>query len=188
VARRTALARAFRVVRVRDPSAPHGILRAGARGSARARRSLPPSALGPAGGSGRRGSAAPRPDVPVPADGRPPRGREAPGVLQSRRDRRRGDRRAVPSRSPGRPIRSHCFVLHVQGSGRLRLADGSMVGVGYAGSNGRPYSSLGRTLASRGLLPRARRHSPTSAATSRASRPRSATRSSRRTSATRSSA
>ena len=45
------------------------------------------------------------------------------------------------------------FVLHVQGSGRLRLADGSTVGVGYAGSNGRPYSSLGRTLVSRGLLP-----------------------------------
>jgi len=45
------------------------------------------------------------------------------------------------------------FVLHVQGSGRLRLADGSIVGIGYAGSNGRPYSSLGRTLVSRGLLP-----------------------------------
>ena len=45
------------------------------------------------------------------------------------------------------------FVLHVQGSGRLRLADGSTIGVGYAGSNGRPYSSLGRTLVSRGLLP-----------------------------------
>jgi len=45
------------------------------------------------------------------------------------------------------------FVLHVQGSGRLRLADGSMVGVGYAGSNGRPYSSLGKTLVARGALP-----------------------------------
>jgi membrane-bound lytic murein transglycosylase A len=45
------------------------------------------------------------------------------------------------------------FVLHVQGSGRLRLADGSTVGVGYAGSNGRPYSSLGRTLVARGALP-----------------------------------
>jgi len=45
------------------------------------------------------------------------------------------------------------FVLHVQGSGRLRLADGSVVGVGFAGSNGRPYSSLGRTLVKQGLLP-----------------------------------
>jgi membrane-bound lytic murein transglycosylase A len=48
------------------------------------------------------------------------------------------------------------FVLHVQGSGRLRLADGSMVGIGYAGSNGRPYSSLGRTLVARGVLPEGR--------------------------------
>ena len=45
------------------------------------------------------------------------------------------------------------FVLQVQGSGRLRLADGSVVGVGFAGSNGRPYSSLGKTLVKRGLLP-----------------------------------
>jgi len=45
------------------------------------------------------------------------------------------------------------FILHVQGSGRLRLADGTIVGVGFAGSNGRPYSSLGKTLVSRGLLP-----------------------------------
>jgi membrane-bound lytic murein transglycosylase A len=44
------------------------------------------------------------------------------------------------------------FVLHVQGSGRVRLADGSMVAIGYAGSNGRPYSSLGRTLVARGAL------------------------------------
>jgi membrane-bound lytic murein transglycosylase A len=45
------------------------------------------------------------------------------------------------------------FVLHVQGSGRLRLGDGSTIGIGYAGSNGRPYSVLARTLVSRGLLP-----------------------------------
>ena len=45
------------------------------------------------------------------------------------------------------------FVLHVQGSGRLRLADGTLVGVRYAGSNGRPYTSLGQTLVARGLLP-----------------------------------
>jgi membrane-bound lytic murein transglycosylase A len=45
------------------------------------------------------------------------------------------------------------FVLHVQGSGRLRLGDGRVVSVRYAGSNGRPYTSLGRTLIARGLLP-----------------------------------
>jgi len=44
------------------------------------------------------------------------------------------------------------FTLHVQGSGRLRLDDGRVVGVRFAGSNGRPYTSLGRTLVARGLL------------------------------------
>jgi membrane-bound lytic murein transglycosylase A len=45
------------------------------------------------------------------------------------------------------------FVLHVQGSGIVRLVDGMRIGVRYAGTNGRPYRSLGRTLAARGLLP-----------------------------------
>jgi membrane-bound lytic murein transglycosylase A len=45
------------------------------------------------------------------------------------------------------------FVLHVQGSGRLRLPDGRTFAVRYAGSNGRPYTSLGRTMIARGLLP-----------------------------------
>jgi membrane-bound lytic murein transglycosylase A len=45
-------------------------------------------------------------------------------------------------------------VLHVQGSGRLRLPDGRVVGVRFAGSNGRPFQSLGQALVARGLLPR----------------------------------
>ena len=44
------------------------------------------------------------------------------------------------------------FVLHVQGSGRLRLQDGREVGVRYAGTNGRPYRGLARTLRERGLV------------------------------------
>jgi membrane-bound lytic murein transglycosylase A len=44
------------------------------------------------------------------------------------------------------------FLLHVQGSGLLRLADGTRLGVRYAGTNGRPYRSLGQTLVERGLL------------------------------------
>lgn len=43
-------------------------------------------------------------------------------------------------------------VLHVQGSGRLRLDNGRVVGVRYAGTNGRPYRSLGQTLLARGVL------------------------------------
>lgn len=44
------------------------------------------------------------------------------------------------------------FMLHVQGSGLLRLADGRRVGLRFAATNGRPFRSLGRTLISRGLL------------------------------------
>jgi len=46
------------------------------------------------------------------------------------------------------------FFLHVQGSGRVRLQDGRIVRVGFAGSNGRPYRSLGRHMVRLGLLER----------------------------------
>jgi len=41
------------------------------------------------------------------------------------------------------------FFLHIQGSGRVRLDDGSLVGVGYADQNGHPYRSIGRELIKR---------------------------------------
>lgn len=44
------------------------------------------------------------------------------------------------------------FSLHVQGSGQLLLPDGSRIAARYAGTNGRPYSSLGRALIDRGYL------------------------------------
>ena len=44
------------------------------------------------------------------------------------------------------------FVLHIQGSGLIRLPDGSSVRVGYAASNGRPYRPIGRYLIDRGFL------------------------------------
>jgi len=44
------------------------------------------------------------------------------------------------------------FVLHVQGSGRVILPDGAVVRIGYAGSNGWPYRSIGRALIDRGAL------------------------------------
>jgi membrane-bound lytic murein transglycosylase A len=46
------------------------------------------------------------------------------------------------------------FFLHVQGSGRVRLEDGSSVRVAYAGQNGRPYTPVGRTLIEDGSLTR----------------------------------
>ena len=45
------------------------------------------------------------------------------------------------------------FVIHVQGSARIRLADGRAVRVAYAGRNGRPYTSIGRTLVQSGAVP-----------------------------------
>lgn len=42
------------------------------------------------------------------------------------------------------------FFLHVQGSGRMRLRDGSILRIGFAGHNGRAYHSIGRELIERG--------------------------------------
>ncbi len=46
------------------------------------------------------------------------------------------------------------FLLQVQGSGRVRLAEGGTVRVGYAASNGHPYVAIGRLLVERGELTR----------------------------------
>ncbi|MCF2871491.1 MltA domain-containing protein [Octadecabacter sp. G9-8] len=43
------------------------------------------------------------------------------------------------------------FFLQVQGSGRVKLDDGSVIRVGYGGANGREYSSVGRALVERGV-------------------------------------
>ncbi len=45
------------------------------------------------------------------------------------------------------------FFLHVQGSGRVQLPDGSIERIGFAGSNGRPYSSIGKVLIQSGEIP-----------------------------------
>ncbi|MEM7564039.1 MAG: MltA domain-containing protein, partial [Pseudomonadota bacterium] len=46
------------------------------------------------------------------------------------------------------------FFLHVQGSGRVLLNDGSTLAVGYAEQNGHPYQSIGRVLIEMGELER----------------------------------
>ena len=45
------------------------------------------------------------------------------------------------------------FFLEIQGSGRIRLPDGTLMRVGYAGQNGRDYVAIGRLLRDRGILP-----------------------------------
>lgn len=44
------------------------------------------------------------------------------------------------------------FFLMVQGSGRVRLQDGNVMRVGYAGKNGRAYVSIGQKLVQRGVF------------------------------------
>ena len=44
------------------------------------------------------------------------------------------------------------FFLQVQGSGRVKLADGSMTRLNYGDQNGHPYQSIGRVLIERGEL------------------------------------
>jgi len=46
------------------------------------------------------------------------------------------------------------FFLHVQGSGRVKLAEGGELRIGYAAQNGRPYTAIARELIDRGAFPR----------------------------------
>ncbi len=61
-----------------------------------------------------------------------------------------GDK-AVPLvylREPG-----EAFIVQVQGSTRIRLQDGRMIRVAYAGKNGQPYTAIGKVLVERGAVP-----------------------------------
>lgn len=45
------------------------------------------------------------------------------------------------------------FLVQVQGSGKVRLADGRVMRLVYAGRNGHPYTSIGRILTETGQIP-----------------------------------
>jgi membrane-bound lytic murein transglycosylase A len=45
------------------------------------------------------------------------------------------------------------FILQVQGSGKIRLRDGSVRNIHYAAANGRQYRSIGRLLVEQGVMP-----------------------------------
>lgn len=45
------------------------------------------------------------------------------------------------------------FYIHIQGSTRIALADGSLMRVGYAGKNGHPYASVGKAMQAKGIVP-----------------------------------
>jgi membrane-bound lytic murein transglycosylase A len=48
------------------------------------------------------------------------------------------------------PVR--LFFMHVQGSGRMLMDNGSIIRFSYAGTNGLPYTSIGKALVDEGLL------------------------------------
>jgi membrane-bound lytic murein transglycosylase A len=105
-----------------------------------------------------RGCLRPRPGCRVPLYRPPPElaaGAVAPGsasVLPSRAEIEAG---ALAGRGlellwVADPI--DAFFLHIQGSGRVIVDDGRVIGVGYAGKNGHPYTAIGRELVRRGAL------------------------------------
>jgi membrane-bound lytic murein transglycosylase A len=97
-----------------------------------------------------------------------PQGETLPGLepgLQAARQTPQGhepypDRAAIEDGALGdraKPIvylrePGEAFIIHVQGSARIRLDDGSVMRVAYAGRNGQPYTSIGRLLVQQGVM------------------------------------
>ncbi|MCG7520401.1 murein transglycosylase A [Ruegeria sp. Ofav3-42] len=82
----------------------------------------------------------------------PPEAREA-GPWLSRREILTGDTmqgRGLEIAWVDDPV--ELFFLQIQGSGRVRLPDGSALRVGYGGANGHPYRSIGAELIRQGAL------------------------------------
>jgi len=50
------------------------------------------------------------------------------------------------------------FFIEIQGSGELRVPDGSVLRIGYDNQNGREYTAIGRLLRDRGILPQGGAH------------------------------
>ncbi len=122
------------------------------------------------------GSRTPAPGFPVPLYKRPPdlidvnlgsfvadwKGRTLRGKLEGTSLVPYADRGAIMAGAlKGRGLELawaadpyEAFFLEIQGSGRLRLPDGSIMRIGYAGQNGRDYVAIGRVLVERGDLPR----------------------------------
>lgn len=70
------------------------------------------------------------------------------------------DRAAIDAKgAAGAPVLLYAdpvdlFFLQIQGSGRVKLDDGSVIRLAYAGENGQPYTAIGRTLIAEGALTR----------------------------------
>ncbi len=88
---------------------------------------------------------------PTPVRAAPPES-EKGGRLPSRAEIENGalDGKARPLVWLADPV--DAFFLHIQGSGRIELDDGSQVRLAFAGRNGHPYSSIGKAMLKRGIL------------------------------------
>ena len=117
------------------------------------------------------GSLTPSPDYPVPVYRKPHDlttfddaaiaatglhyGRIADGAPQGYFTRREIENGALAGR--GLEILwlkdwADAFFIHIQGSGRIRLADGSLIRLAYSAKSGQPYMGIGRLLVDRGTL------------------------------------
>lgn len=95
-----------------------------------------------------RGSRYRSPAYPYPVYRKPPELNSGPWL--TRREIEEGDSlmgRGLEIAYVDDPV--DLFFLQIQGSGRIKLDDGTTVRVGYGGSNGRPYSSVGQKLIER---------------------------------------
>lgn len=123
-----------------------------------------------------RGSLARGPTFATPLHARPPelveadlgthipdlRGRRIAGRVEGGRLLPFADRAAIERGAlAGRGLElvfvddpADAFFLQVQGSGRVRLAEGGVLRLGYAGWNGHPYVAIGRFLVEDGTLAR----------------------------------
>ena len=92
----------------------------------------------------------PDPDFPVPLYAMPPSGT---GPMPTRRAIDAGGALAGQGLELAW-LRStwDAYVLHIQGSGCLRLADGQTRRIAFAGKNGHSYTSIGKQLISRGIF------------------------------------
>jgi membrane-bound lytic murein transglycosylase A len=120
------------------------------------------------------GSLAKTESFPTPLLARPddlvtvPQGENWPGLeaLQAARKTETGyepfpDRAAIEDGALGERAKSvvflgdpvDAFIIQVQGSARIRLADGRTMRIAYAGKNGYPFTAPGRIIVERGHVP-----------------------------------
>jgi len=87
--------------------------------------------------------------------GRTIRGQLRNGKLVPYPDRSQIEGGAIQGHAPVigyTPDKIGFFFLQIQGSGRLRQPDGSVIRIGYAGQNGQAYTGIGKAMIAQGLL------------------------------------